>query len=181
VSPQARDYTNPKYTQAPKHSMAPKHIMAPRFQLTINCQSTKPLSIALHHAGSADTFERAFSWRKCALRELLAKMRWSPDLYKMCHECLHSFCGMLRHCSSMQRHASRVESVDASVLVLGGCALIMHKTGSYPALLRWLQKHLKVAFALCYVPVLLCASTLMYSLSTHIKSLRHAACLNAWY
>ncbi|DBB02296.1 TPA: hypothetical protein ACH3X3_011312 [Trebouxia sp. C0006] len=92
--------------------------------------------------GSADTFERAFSWRKCALRELLAKMHWAPDLYKMCHECLHSFCGMLRHCSSMQ-HASKVESVDASVLVLGGCALIMHKTGSYPALLRWLQKYIK--------------------------------------
>lgn len=141
-----------------------------------NCQTTKPFSIALHHAGSADTFERAFSWRKCALRELLAKMHWAPDLYKMCHECLHSFCGMLRHCSSMQ-HASKVESVDASVLVLGGCALIMHKTGSYPALLRWLQKYIKVAFALCYAPVLLCPSTLIYSLSTHITS--HYASLPA--
>jgi len=57
--------------------------------------------------------------------------------------------------------------MDATVLVLGGCALIMHKTGSHPALLRWLQKRIKVAIALCYAPVLLCASTVMYNLSTH--------------
>jgi len=148
--------------------MAPKHKkrkMPPCFQLTINCQSN--FSIAVYHTGSADTFERAFSWRKCALRELLAKVRWSPGLYNMCHECLHSFSGMLRHCSSIQHHASKVESFDGTVLVLGGCALIMHQTGSCPALLQWLQMHLQVADAVCYAPVLLCASTLMYSLSTH--------------
>ena len=54
--------------------------------------------------------------------------RWSPDLYEMCHECLHSFCGMLCHWSSVQCHASKVGSVDASVPLLGGCALIMHKS-----------------------------------------------------
>lgn len=142
-----------------------KRKMPPCFQLTINCQSN--FSIAVYHTGSADTFERAFSWRKCALRELLAKVRWSPGLYNMCHECLHSFSGMLRHCSSIQHHASKVESFDGTVLVLGGCALIMHQTGSCPALLQWLQMHLQVADAVCYAPVLLCASTLMYSLSTH--------------
>lgn len=162
VSPQARDYINPKHTMAPKHK---KRKMPPCFQLTINCQSN--FSIAVYHTGSADTFERAFSWRKCALRELLAKVRWSPGLYNMYHECLHSFSGMLRHCSSIQHHASKVESFDGTVLVLGGCALIMHQTGSCPALLQWLQMHLQVADAVCYAPVLLCASTLMYSLSTH--------------
>ena len=60
------------------------------------------------------------------------------------------------------QHASKMETVDASVLVLGGCALIMHKTGSYPALLWWLQKQLKVAFALCCAPVLLCTSSVLY-------------------